>query len=83
MVVMTGAGDHFLVTRPEIREWPAFRGKKIAISSPGTTTEIEVKTALKTAGLQPGEVSLLSFGGQETRMAALESRAEMQRFWTA
>ena len=74
MVVMTGA-DHFLVTRPEIREWPAFRGKKIAISSPGTTTEVEVKLALKNAGLQPGDVSLLSFGGQETRMAALESRA--------
>lgn len=74
MVVMTGA-DHYLVTRPEIREWSALKGKKIAISSPGTTTEIEVKAGLKSAGFKPGEVSLLSFGGQETRLAALESRA--------
>jgi NitT/TauT family transport system substrate-binding protein len=74
MVVMTGA-DHFLVTRPEIRGWNDFRGKKIAISSPGTTTEAEVKAGLKTAGFQSGDVSILSFGGQETRMAALESRA--------
>jgi ABC-type nitrate/sulfonate/bicarbonate transport system substrate-binding protein len=74
MVVMTGA-DHFLVTRPEIREWSGLRGKKIAISSPGTTTEQEVKVGLTSAGLKAGEVSLLSFGGQETRMAALESRA--------
>jgi len=73
MVVMSNT-DHFLVSRPEIRELNGLRGKRIGISSPGATVDYEARAALHAEGLRPGiDAFLLAMGGQELRMAALES----------
>ena len=62
-----------VVSRPEIRSIQELRGKKIAISSPGSLTDFLTRYVLKNKGLEPSQVSLLSIGGVSTRFAALLS----------
>jgi NitT/TauT family transport system substrate-binding protein len=62
-----------VVSRPEIRSIQELRGKKIAISSPGSLTDFLTRYVLKNKGLEPGQFSLLSIGGVSTRFAALLS----------
>ena len=62
-----------IVSRPEIRTIPDLKGKKIAISSPGSLTDFLTRYVLKQKGLEPLQVSLLSIGGVSTRFAALMS----------
>jgi NitT/TauT family transport system substrate-binding protein len=62
-----------VVSRPEIRTIQDLKGKKIAISSPGSLTDFLTRYVLKNKGLEPAQVSLLSIGGVSTRFAALMS----------
>ena len=62
-----------VVSRPDIRSIQELRGKKIAISSPGSLTDFLTRYVLKNKGLEPSQVSLLSIGGVSTRFAALLS----------
>jgi NitT/TauT family transport system substrate-binding protein len=62
-----------VVSRPEIRSVQELKGKKIAISSPGSLTDFLTRYVLKNRGLEPSQVSLLSIGGVSTRFAALLS----------
>ena len=62
-----------IVSRPEIRSIQELKGKKIAISSPGSLTDFLTRYVLKNKGLEPAQLSLLSIGGVSTRFAALLS----------
>jgi NitT/TauT family transport system substrate-binding protein len=62
-----------IVSRPDIRSIQELKGKKIAISSPGSLTDFLTRYVLKNRGLEPSQVSLLSIGGVSTRFAALLS----------
>jgi NitT/TauT family transport system substrate-binding protein len=62
-----------VVSRPEIRSIQELKGKKIAISSPGSLTDFLTRYVLKNKGLEPSQVNLLSIGGVSTRFAALMS----------
>ena len=62
-----------VVSRPEIRTIQDLKGKKIAISSPGSLTDFLTRYVLKNKGLEPSQISLLSIGGVSTRFAALMS----------
>jgi NitT/TauT family transport system substrate-binding protein len=62
-----------VVSRPEIRSVAELRGKKIAISSPGSLTDFLTRYVLRNKGVEPSQVNLLSIGGVSTRFAALLS----------
>jgi NitT/TauT family transport system substrate-binding protein len=62
-----------IVSRPDIRSIQELKGKKIAISSPGSLTDFLTRYVLRNRGLEPSQVSLLSIGGVSTRFAALLS----------
>src|ERR1044071_2345163 len=62
-----------VVSRPEIRSVAELKGKKIAISSPGSLTDFLTRYVLKNKGIDPAQVNLLSIGGVSTRFAALLS----------
>jgi NitT/TauT family transport system substrate-binding protein len=62
-----------VVSRPEIRTIQNLKGKKIAISSPGSLTDFLTRYVLKQKGLEPAQFSLISVGGVSTRFAALLS----------
>jgi len=49
------------------------RGKKIGITSPGSSTDILMRYEMKRAGIDPKEVSLISIGGATAMKAALEN----------
>lgn len=61
-----------LVARPEIRSLPDLKGKVIAISRYGASTEYAVRFGLKANGIDPDrEVKLLAFGASAPRISAL------------
>lgn len=67
--------DMMLIARPEIKTVADLRGKTVAISYPGSTSQLVAETILKKSGLEPGtDVQLLPSGGSQSRMLALETR---------
>ncbi len=64
-----------LIARPEIKTIADLRGKTVAISYPGSTSQLVVETMLRKSGLEPGrDVQLLPSGGNEGRMIALDAK---------
>jgi len=62
-----------VVARPEIKKPEDLRGKKLAISSFGSTTDFAARYFLEKSGLTVGkDVIVLQSGGQSTRLAALK-----------
>jgi NitT/TauT family transport system substrate-binding protein len=62
-----------VVARPEIKKPEDLRGKKLAISTFGSTTDFAARYFLEKTGLTVGkDVILLQGGGQSTRLAALK-----------
>ncbi|MCA1404620.1 ABC transporter substrate-binding protein [Ensifer sp. IC3342] len=63
-----------LVVDGSIQNADQLRGKSIAISKFGSSTDTALKFALKSLGLEPTDVNVLQLGGEGTRAAAYESR---------
>ncbi len=65
-----------IVARPEIKRPEDLRGKKLGISTFGSTTDFGARFFLEKAGLKIGkDVVVLQVGGQSTRLAALKQGA--------
>jgi NitT/TauT family transport system substrate-binding protein len=62
-----------LVVKPSLASAEQLKGKKIAISRFGSSTDIAAQFALEHLGLKKGDVALLQLGGEGTRTAALMS----------
>lgn len=65
---------HSLMARPEITSAAALKGKKVAVSSFGATTDISARACLQALGLDPNrDVTILALGGDTVRFAALQA----------
>jgi NitT/TauT family transport system substrate-binding protein len=62
-----------LVVKSDIRSAADLKGKKIAISRIGSSTDIAATYALRHLGLQRSDVVILQLGGEATRTAAMLS----------
>ena len=63
-----------ILARPEIQRPADLRGKKIAISRFGSSSDVAVRTAVERYDLKPEkDVLILQVGGQSERFAALRS----------
>ncbi len=59
--------------RPEITDPSQLKGKSIAISANGDSTDLSVRSALEHFGLSASDVTLLATGGSSNRIASLIS----------
>jgi NitT/TauT family transport system substrate-binding protein len=65
---------HSLMGRPEITSAAALKGKKVAVSSFGSTTDVSARVALKALGLDPArDVIIVALGGDTVRYAGLQA----------
>jgi len=65
---------HSLMARQEITSAAALKGKKVAVSSFGATTDLSARASLRALGLDPTrDVTILALGGDTVRFAALQS----------
>src|SRR5204862_3769493 len=63
-----------ILAKPEIKNAADLRGKKIAISRFGSSSDVAVRTAIERYDLKPEkDVVILQVGGQSERFAALRS----------
>jgi NitT/TauT family transport system substrate-binding protein len=62
-----------ILAKPEIQRAADLRGKKIAISRFGSSSDVAVRTAVERYGLTDKDVVILQVGGQSERFAALRS----------
>lgn len=63
---------HILVARPPIKNIADLKGKRIAVSSFGSTPHVMVREALAHSGMNPDrDVTVLAVGGSGERLAAL------------
>lgn len=63
-----------LMVRPEIQAAADLKGKALAISEAGSSSDAAIRAALLSLGLQPEQdVTLLAAGGQGARLAAMET----------
>jgi NitT/TauT family transport system substrate-binding protein len=60
-----------LIVRPEIKSAEDFKGKRIAISRFGSSSEVNLRIALEKIGVKADQVQILQLGGVSTRQAAL------------
>ena len=64
---------HSLMARPEITSAAALKGKKVAVSSFGATTDLSARASLRALGLDPTrDVTIVALGGDTVRFAALQ-----------
>lgn len=70
---VTKSSGYAIVSKPEIKNLKALKGRRIAINSFGSTADYAVYTALSRAGLDPNsDVTLYAISGSpEARFAAL------------
>jgi NitT/TauT family transport system substrate-binding protein len=63
-----------LMAKPEIKDVQQLKGKKIGVSSPGSTTDIATRYVLKRQGLEFGrDYSIVFVATEPGRLAALEA----------
>jgi ABC-type nitrate/sulfonate/bicarbonate transport system substrate-binding protein len=62
-----------ILAKPEINTPAELRGKRIAISRFGSSSDVAVRTAVERYNLKPENVIILQVGGQSERFAALRS----------
>jgi NitT/TauT family transport system substrate-binding protein len=68
--------DFSIITAPEIKKPQELKGKKLAVSRFGSSTDFVVRYALEKWGLVPDrDVAILQTGSQPARLAALKSGA--------
>lgn len=61
----------YLVTKKEIKNANDLKGKKIAISRPGTDSDLGARVAVQRLGLAEKEVSFISLGTDTERLGAM------------
>lgn len=61
----------YLVTKKEIRSANDLKGKKIAVSRPGTDSDLGARVAVQRLGLNEKEVSFISLGTDSERLGAM------------
>ena len=61
----------YLVTRKEIKNAGDLKGKKIAVSRPGTDSDLAARVAVQKLGLAEKEVNIISMGTDAERMSAM------------
>lgn len=65
---------HSLMARPEIASAAALKGKRVAVSSFGASTDLSARVALQAIGLDPTrDVTIVALGGDTIRYAALQA----------
>ncbi|MCX6081394.1 MAG: ABC transporter substrate-binding protein [Chloroflexi bacterium] len=62
-----------LYVKPEIRSAEQLKGRTLAVSQPGSANTVATNLVLMKMGLQPGDVTLLSFDSESGRYIALET----------
>jgi NitT/TauT family transport system substrate-binding protein len=68
--------DFSIITAPEIKKPQELKGKKLAVSRFGSSTDFVIRYALEKWGLVPDrDVAILQIGSQPARLAALRSGA--------
>ena len=76
-VTIVAGGINFipdkLIIRREIKTAEDFKGKRIAISRFGSSSEVNLRIALEKNGVKADQVQILQLGGVSTRQAALLS----------
>lgn len=71
---ITPVHPHLLESAPDVTSAADLKGKTVAISQPGSSSDIATREALRALGLDPDtDVSYISAGGQAQREAALIS----------
>lgn len=66
----------FLLSQPEIRDVKQLKGKRIAVSNFGSSTDKSARMALEHAGLDPNrDAIILAMGDTGLRFAALQARS--------
>jgi ABC-type nitrate/sulfonate/bicarbonate transport system substrate-binding protein len=63
--------DYVLLGRPGITSLSQLKGKKIGVQDTTGVNFAQARLALKAAGLNPNDVSIIAVGGQSTRLPAL------------
>lgn len=61
----------YLVTKKEIRNANDLKGKKLAISRPGTDSDLAARLAVRRLGLSEKEVGFITIGSDTERLAAM------------
>ncbi|HEX9143123.1 MAG TPA: ABC transporter substrate-binding protein [Candidatus Binatia bacterium] len=78
-VTIVAGGTNFLpyklVARPEVRTADDLKGKSVAISRFGSSSELGMQIALEKLGLSFKQVTVIQAGGNTNRLAALKGRA--------
>jgi NitT/TauT family transport system substrate-binding protein len=66
--------DFSIITAPEVKKPQELKGKKLAVSRFGSSTDFVIRYALQKWGLVPDrDVAILQIGSQPARLAALKS----------
>jgi NitT/TauT family transport system substrate-binding protein len=66
--------DFSIITAPEIKKPQELKGKKLAVSRFGSSTDFVIRYALQKWGIVPDrDVAILQIGSQPARLAALKS----------
>lgn len=61
----------YLVTKKEIKNANDLKGKKIAVSRPGTDSDLAARVAIQRLGLSEKDVGFVSLGGDTERVMAM------------
>lgn len=61
----------YLVARKELRSAAELKGKKIAVSRPGTDSDLAARVAVQKLGLAEKDVQIISMGTDTERMSAM------------
>ncbi|MGE5220362.1 MAG: ABC transporter substrate-binding protein [Chloroflexota bacterium] len=61
----------YLIARKEIRNASELKGKKIAVSRPGTDSDLAARVAVQKLGLNEKEVNIISMGTDRERLSAM------------
>jgi len=76
LLALNNQQPFFLLSRPEIRDVKQLKGKRIAVSSFGASTDTAARKILKYFGLDPNrDAVLLALGETGLRLAALQARS--------
>ena len=78
IAIVAGGTDFLpykLIARPEIRSADDLKGKSVAISRFGSSSELGLQLALEKFGLNIKQVTVIQAGGNTNRVAALKGRA--------
>jgi NitT/TauT family transport system substrate-binding protein len=66
------SSTHLLIARPEFRSLKALKGKTLAVSTFGATSDVAARMMLKQGGLDPErELKIIPLGGERARYTAL------------